>query len=1386
MSCHRLLLLTALLIPLLVFDGTARATVLYLDDGTIKIGIDLSLGGAITYLAADSGADTNNLINSYDKGREIQQSYYSGPNPYLPAGAVANSGWPNWPWNPIQVGDSFGNTAAVLASYDTGTELYVETQPLQWALKDVPGQCTFEDWITLNGNVVTVQNRLTNARTDTSQQFAAMDQELPAVYTVGTLSQLLTYTGTQPFTSGPTTTITNSGPPWVYFRATENWAAYLNSSGWGLGVYSPGTDSFIGGFAGTPGSGGTSSTNTGYIAPTRREILDSNIVYNYTYNLILGTSASIRSYVYNNQPNTLPNYQFQGNRQSWSYVNASDSGFPVTDHLHVLLGSSDPEMISPYCAFQAAAVPTLYIRAAFSVANSSDQAQLFWEADNGALPMSSTQSYSFSIIDDGQYHTYALNLASVAGWTGEISQLRFDPIAAGAPGDYMNIQFISYQSTGLPTGQKYWNGLGTSWNSIANWSTVSTATTPGPTVIPGHSDNVTFNITTANGPESITLDANQTALSLTFNNTGSTTLLGGGLARTLTLGTGGITIASSAGAVTLGDGTAGNEVLINLASGEQTWTNSSANAFTINVTTAAFTRSAGATLNFIQASSGAFSISATALPNVNGIIGPWAFFGTGANTRYACNNAGTIAGFTGTAAASGANLTDTTGTANYELAAGGGTVPATVSANTIRYSGTAGTAAPGAASFTVNGLLNAGTGLWTIGGNTITIGANKELVVNTANNDIAIASVIADNGGGASSLTKTGAGTLTLTAANTFSGLTTIGAGTLALGNSAALQNSPWNTSGGGTMTLSNVTTPVFGGLAGSTDLASAITGYGGVTALTLNPGAGAGNTYSGAIADGASGMTLTLTGSGLQVLSGANTYSGGTILSGGTLNAGSASALGSGGNITFAGGTLQYSSASAGQDWSTRFKNSTTAPVTLDTNSQNVTLGGIIDSSNTGGLTKAGSGTLTLTGSNTYGGPTTIRGGTLELSGAAAAANVTLTNPSFEADAGIANSWMYQTITGWTNSAGGGVGIEQGSSRTWAPAAPPNYNATTNFKWAFIQSGQTLYQTIDVTSAGTYTVGFAAAGRPGNNGSGNNYGPMNIQVQIDGVDESPVFTPSTSAWGIYSSNPFTLSAGTHTLAFDFINALGGDKSDVLDAVTIAGMVSNLLPATTSLRIAGGGTLDLGGNNQQVASLSDSGPGSGGSVINSNTASAAVLTLSPTNTSTTFSGRILGGGALGTISLVISGSGTQELSGSNSYEGGTFVNAGELDVANAAALPSGSSLTLGSAVGSPDVVGLTTASPAAPLDDVAAVPEPGSLALLGVAGIVAAAAAWRKGRKCRQTSGGSRSAWLALSQRTTSTLSCWALASNSSASSWLTTSMRSYIAWPRCREQRSM
>ena len=82
----------------------------------IKLGINLSLGGAITYLA-ENGKD--NLINSSDWGRQVQMSFYSGPNPFTPGGKQPRPEWRGLGWNPIQSGDVAGKRSIILEHKNT-------------------------------------------------------------------------------------------------------------------------------------------------------------------------------------------------------------------------------------------------------------------------------------------------------------------------------------------------------------------------------------------------------------------------------------------------------------------------------------------------------------------------------------------------------------------------------------------------------------------------------------------------------------------------------------------------------------------------------------------------------------------------------------------------------------------------------------------------------------------------------------------------------------------------------------------------------------------------------------------------------------------------------------------------------------------------------------------------------------------------------------------------------------------------------------------------------------------------------------------------------------------------------------------------------------------
>ncbi|MBV9850350.1 MAG: hypothetical protein JO250_11805 [Armatimonadetes bacterium] len=408
----------------------------YLDDGRIRLGVDLGLGGAITYLSR-AGSDVN-VVNSFDWGRQIQMSFYSGPIPFTPHGKQPQPAWAPLGWNPIQSGDAFGNRSRVIESRNDGREIYVKCIPMQWPLNNEPGECTFESWIRLDGDTARVRGRLVNHRADQTQ-YSGRGQELPAIYTNGPWYRLMTYTGDRPFTGDAVNQIPSKFP-WPNWQATENWAALVNEAGWGLGVWEPGVTLFGGGFSGKPGTGGPKDDPTGYIAPVYEEILDHDIVYDFQYVLILGNLDEIRAYVYAHAPRPAPpDYRFQKDRQHWRYVNATDTGWPIRGELKVTLDQNDPQMIGPDGFWLAAQAPKLFLRAAFHTG--SDSAQVFWKRFD-APDFSESQSLTFPILPDGRYHTYVVNLSASPEYRGAITGLRLDPEPAGRPGDFIRVQSI--------------------------------------------------------------------------------------------------------------------------------------------------------------------------------------------------------------------------------------------------------------------------------------------------------------------------------------------------------------------------------------------------------------------------------------------------------------------------------------------------------------------------------------------------------------------------------------------------------------------------------------------------------------------------------------------------------------------------------------------------------------------------------------------------------------------------------------------------------------------------------------------------------------------------------------------------------------------------------
>ena len=283
--------------------------------------------------------------------------------------------------------------------------------------------------------------------------------------------------------------------------------------------------------------------------------------------------------------------------------------------------------------------------------------------------------------------------------------------------------------------------------------------------------------------------------------------------------------------------------------------------------------------------------------------------------------------------------------------------------------------------------------------------SNQLYSFDTNGQSVILAGNLTSSGG---SLTKIGTGTLTLSGSDTYTGGTTINAGTLQIGGPGNLGS----TSGtltvntGGTLDL-NGTSQTVGNLIGTGTILNNSAGTN--KTLTIGSGNGTGGNYAGVIENnsGTGGtLALTKTGTGTLTLSGTNTYTGTSTVSAGTLQFANEVSLynnttaswTSTNIIVKSGATLAFNVGGTGQFTSTNISSllalgtanggfESGSAIGLDTTDAvggNFTYSNTIANPNGGanvlGLTKLGTGTLTLTGANTYTGTTTVSAGALDL----------------------------------------------------------------------------------------------------------------------------------------------------------------------------------------------------------------------------------------------------------------------------------------------------------------------------------------------------------------------------------------------------------------------
>ncbi len=579
-----------------------------------------------------------------------------------------------------------------------------------------------------------------------------------------------------------------------------------------------------------------------------------------------------------------------------------------------------------------------------------------------------------------------------------------------------------------------------------------------------------------------------------------------------------------------------------------------------------------------------------------------------------------------------------------------------------------------------------------IGAGKVTNSGAAATLTTGGNNTSATFSGVAQDGGGTLSLTKTGAGTLTLSGANTYTGTTTVNGGVLQFAKTSALYNgvaSNWTADSivvapGARLGVS------YGGAGEFTSadldrlksLGTATGGFRSGASLGIDTSSGS-QTYASAISDpnaGANKLMLTKTGSGTLTLSGANTYSGGTYVTGGTLKAGSATAFGSTWVFLGAGTTLDVAGVSVGVGSLTgagTVTNSGAAAATLTTgldNTSTVFSGVVQNGVGTLGLTKTGAGIFTLSGANTYTGATNVAGGALTAGSATAFAS----NSALSVASGATLD-----LAGYGNNVGSlaGAGTVTNSGATAATLTTGGDNSSTTFS-GVAQNGTgalgltktgsgtlTLSGANSHTGATTISSGAISIGNTDSLGAGNtvaiNSGAsLNINVTSGGnVGYSHVwsgagtinFSGSDLVTGNYitgTGNAFTGVVATSGLGKNWFAALDFSNASLV--------------ANGSALIGKGATVEFGALSGS-GSISVGGLGVGG----------ATLKVGALNTSTTFSGNLNEAAGL-PLTFQKVGTGALTLSGANSYTGSTTVSAGALKAGSTTAFAPNSATTVAS------------------------------------------------------------------------------------------------------------
>jgi autotransporter-associated beta strand protein len=599
--------------------------------------------------------------------------------------------------------------------------------------------------------------------------------------------------------------------------------------------------------------------------------------------------------------------------------------------------------------------------------------------------------------------------------------------------------------------------------------------------------------------------------------------------------------------------------------------------------------------------------------------------------------------------------------------------------------------APGTNTYNFGGLE--GSLNLNFGANSLSIGANNEDTSFGSSTGIL---------SGSGTVTKVGNGTLTLLGNNTYSGVTTISAGTLALGNGG--------TSGSVTGDITNNANLVFN-RSGNSTYSDTISGAG----------------------------NFTKAGSGILNLNGAQTYIGTTTISGGTLGlvgsiASTSVAISSGATLLNQNSGLSASSSIVNEGTFTINASETIGSLSGTGNTilnAALTTGALGTAdlisgtiSGNGSLVKSGTGTLSLSGSNTYNGSTTISAGTLQLGNGGTSGSITgnITNNAALAFNRTDNITYNGSVsgTGTVNKLGTGTttlsgantytgsttisaGTLEGNSQSIQGSISNNasvvFNQSTNGTYAGIMSGNGTLSKIgngaltlsgNNTFTGGTTVDAGTLIASGMVGDVTNYASFIVETAGTAGDV-------TNFFGATGSNNGTMSSLSNLGTFTSSGNITGDILSFGSSVTIgqggvvsgnstigggefvvAGAVANV-SNNALMRVETGGTAgeitNLGNatttNNGTVASLLSS-----GAFTNSGNITGSVISFGTLESSGAIGGSLIVGGGVTTINGTVAGATTVTVAETAGILQGTGT-LGELEILSGGTVAPGTVGTIG-------------------------------------------------------------------------------------------------------------